>query len=152
MSTRRREHALMDVNTIASCKPPCRVQLHSHHDKTIRVRADSISGGEPDVSALIPDLIWAYHTGPSDGISLLALAGLVYIGNEASLEFLLFEGRALSPRVRRTTRNMIVNFFDRRYSVLREKAMSVGVLSRTDIRLACGLPVGERAARAHREK
>jgi len=136
MSAPRREQALMDVNAIASCTDSCIVRLRSLPDSTIHLHGDSAS--MPDVSALIPDLIWAYHTGPSNGISLMALAGLLYIGNEASLESLLFEGRPRSPRVRHATRRHILNFFARRYPALREKAANVGVLSRVDFRAARG--------------
>lgn len=136
MSAHRREQALMDVNTIASCTDSCIVRLRSLPDSTIHVQSDSASGSTPDVSVLIPDLVWAYHTGPSDGISLMALAGLLYIGDEASLESLLFEGHPRSPRVRRATFLHILTFFARRYPALRKTALGGGVLSRADFRAA----------------
>ena len=141
MSPHRREQALMDVNTIASCTDSCIVRPRSLPDTTIRVQSDSASGSTHDVSALIPDLIWAYHTGPSDGISLMALAGLLYIGDEESLEHLLFEGRPRSPRVRRATLLHILTFFARRYPALRETALGGGMLSRADFRAARGAPL-----------
>jgi len=133
----RREHALMDVVTLVNCRDYCVLQLMSFPGKTLRIHNDADFGSVIDVSALAPDLVWVYRVGPTDGLRLLALAGLLYIGDEASLEHLLTASMLVSsPYVRRTTHRYITDFFVARYPVLERQARRTRVLSRAHIRAA----------------
>jgi hypothetical protein len=132
----RREHALMDVVTLATCAAACVIRLESFPGKTLRIHNDSDFGSVIDVSALSPDLIWAYRVGPTDGLRLLALAGLLYIGDEASLERVLTESWAVPPAVRRTTHRRVADFFVDRYPSLEKQVRRTQTLSWTDIHTA----------------
>jgi hypothetical protein len=133
----RREHALMDVVTLVNCRDYCVLQLMSFPGKTLRIHNDADFGSVIDVSALAPDLVWAYQVGPTEGLRLLSLAGLLYIGDETSLEHLLTASMLVSsPHVRRTTHRYITDFFVARYPTLRKQVMNTGTLSRAAIHAA----------------
>ena len=133
----RREHALMDVVTLVNCRDYCVLELMSFPGKTLRIHNDADFGSVIDVSALAPDLVWAYQVGPTDGLRLLALAGLLYIGDEARLEHLLTASMLVSsPYVRRTTHRYITDFFVARYPMLEKQVRRTRVLSRAHIRAA----------------
>ena len=143
----RREHAMMDVVTLVNCESYCVVHLKSFPGKTLRIHNDSDFGSVIDVSGLIPDLIWAYQVGPTEGLRLLALAGLLYLGDETSLERVLSASWATSPSVRRTTHRHVAEFFLRRYPVLENRIRRTRVLSETDIRAA-----RQATARSHQDE
>lgn len=143
----RREHAMMDVVTLVNCESYCVIHLKSFPGKTLRIHNDSDFGSVIDVSALIPDLIWAYQTGPTDGLRLLALAGLLYLGDETSLKRILSASWAAPPSVRRSTHRHLADFFLLRYPVLEKQIRDTWVLSWADIRAA-----REATARSHQDK
>jgi len=143
----RREHALMDVVKLVNCQSYCVIPFKSFPGKTLRIHNDSDFGSVIDVSALIPDLIWVYQTGPTDGLRLLALAGLLYLGDETSLKRVLSASWAAPPSVRRATHRHVADFFLLRYPVLEKRIRDTWVLSWADIRAA-----REATAPSHQEE
>jgi hypothetical protein len=132
----RREYALMDVVTLVNCRSYCVIRLQSFPGKTLRIHNDDDFGSVIDVSALTPDLVWAYRAGPTDGLRLLALAGLLYLGDEDSLERVLGASSGVSLSVRRATHRHIIDFFVARYPVLEKQVRRTRRLSRAHIRAA----------------
>jgi hypothetical protein len=127
---------MMDVIVLANCPLACTVRLLSFPTKVIHVYSDPDFGSVIDVSALVPDLVWVYRTGSTDGMRLLALAALLHIGDEASLEDLLFGPADVSPRVAVDSRKHIISFFLGLYPDLKEGVTRTGRLSQRDLHLA----------------
>lgn len=131
----RREHAIMDVIALVNCRTYCTVRLLSAA-KTVHVQNDERVGSMLDLSGLAPDLLWTYRTGPSDELRLLAMAALLHLRNEPTLDTLLHLSEHMSARVRRATHRGIAAVFIEQYPALLEQVRRTHTLSLTDIRRA----------------
>lgn len=133
-----REYALVDVTTLANCRGSCSIKLQTLAGRRLRIQNNTYIRTMVDLNGLVPDLLWAYGTGPSDGLRILALSGLLRIGNEASLELLISARRDVSPFVERVTQRGIATFFVERYPHLRPHREASATISLADIRRARG--------------
>lgn len=136
----RLENALMDVVMLSLCESSCTVQFVSIPDKRLRIENESGTGTAVDLDALVPDLLTAYHYGPSDGHRLLALSALINIGNATALEQLVDESSDRSSpqsrRVNRATQRSLAAFYLEKYPELTERAMRNMTFSLEDVRRA----------------
>lgn len=128
----RREHALMDVIPLVNCRTFCTVRLLSA-DKTVHVQNDPTIGSMLDLSGLAPDLLWVYRTGPSDGLRLLALSGLLHLRNETGLDTLIPLSVRMSARVQQATYRGLAAVFLEQYPALHDQVTSTRTLSMADI-------------------
>lgn len=133
---RRSERALVDIVALSNCSASCQIQFQSLPDRMIRIDNETGAGAAMDLSALVPDLLRTYRSGPSDGHRLLALSALLAIGHEPSLESLTENPTVVSDRVARATRNGLVAFYLARYPELMERALRTGTVFLDDVRIA----------------
>jgi hypothetical protein len=117
---------------LAHCTETCTIALQSIDERRIRIENDTDKGTVVDLTALIPDLLSTYRTGPADGHRLLALAALLHIGNEAALEQLIGESARQSDAMKQETHRKLVGFYLARYPELAEKVRRTRRLSIED--------------------
>jgi len=136
----RLENALMDVVMLSLCETSCTVNFRSIPDKMLRVENESGVGTAMDLDALVPDLLTAYRSGPSDGHRLLALSALINIGNATALEQLVDESSdrssPQSKRVNRATQRSLAAFYLEKYPELTERTARNMSFSLDDVRRA----------------
>lgn len=134
---RRVENALIDVVSLASCTSTCTVSLRSAEEKRIRIENETNTGAALDLSALGPDLLAAYRSGPADGHRLLALSALINIGNDKALAQLLEDGEfSQSDRVNRETQMSLAYYYLTMYPELVERAERKKTFSIEDVQRA----------------
>jgi len=147
----RRQTALVDLVALAGCPSTCTVSLQSvsktNKQKRLTFANETGSGAVVDLNALVPDLLEAYRSGPTDGHRLLALAALINIGNEEALEQLIDEGTRQSERTNRATQRSLAAFYLAKYPELQNQAVRNGTLSLYDVRRAEAIQV-KRAKKA----
>jgi hypothetical protein len=145
-----REAALVDIVALANCVRTCTIALQSVDKRKVRIQNETDAGTVVDLTALIPDLLATYRTGPVDGHRLLALAALLHIGNERALEQLVGESARQSDGIRKDTHRKLVGFYLARYPELAEQATRTRTLSIEDVRRAKALRV--KAVRTEEQK
>lgn len=132
----RRERALIDVITLATCQTNCTVHLRSAMNRTVRIANESGTGNVVDLDALAPDLLRTYRSGPADGHKLLALSALINVGNQKALEQLITEKDAQSANVQRVTNMSLAAFYFAKYPELTEEAIRRHRLTLDDVQRA----------------
>ena len=131
-----REWALVDVISLANCTSTCTISLHSLEDKKIRIENETGIGTLLDLRALVPDLIRTYRTAADDGHRLLAVSGLINIGDDTTLAQLIDESTLQSDDVSRKTHASLVSFYLEKYPELTEKTLKRKSLDLEDIERA----------------
>jgi len=132
----RRENALVDIIGLASCPNTCTISFRSIEEKKLRIQNETGTGTVVELTALIPDLLEAYRSGPADGHRLLALSALINIGDEKSLERLIDEGARQSKAMNQATHKSLVAFYLAKYPELTERTMKTKRLSLSDVHRA----------------
>jgi hypothetical protein len=137
----QREHALMDVISLATCGDACTIIFRSIDEKKLTIANETGTGHVVELNALIPDLIDVYRSGPADGHRLIALSALLNIGNEAALERLIDEGARQSKETNRMTQRSLAAFYLEKYPELLDQTMKTKRLSMDDVHRAKALRV-----------
>jgi hypothetical protein len=132
----RRDLALVDIAGLGRCTASCSVTLLSVPGKNVSIANDTELGTVVDLEVLVPDLIRVYQRDPVDGHRLLALAALIYIGNQAALEKLIAEIPSQSPDVQQRTTRTLVGYYLEKYPELREETERTRVLEIEDVERA----------------
>jgi hypothetical protein len=146
----KRQAALIDIIALANCTSTCTIALQSVDEKRIRIENASGKGAVVDLTALVPDLLNTYRTGPADGHRLLALSALLHIGNQSALEQLIDESARQSDGVKQATHRNLAGFYLTRYPELEENVTRTRTLSIEDVWRAEALRV--RAARKQAQR
>lgn len=141
----RQENALVDVIALAACQGSCDVQLQSRPGESAR-----IDGASMDLDRLGPALLHAYRYGATDQHRLLAIAALINVGNEKSIDALIETPTPVSEKVARTTQRHITSFYLDRYPELRRRVQRTGTVSLDDV--AWARARHERALRKQAQK
>lgn len=132
----RKQRALTDVIVLANCRTSCTVAFQSIPDQMLRIENEAGVGTAVDLTGLVPDLLNVYQTAKMDGTQLLALAALIDIGNEKSLETLISSASTRSPRIAQVTRKRVAAFFVNRYPELEERALRSRTFTLADVERA----------------
>jgi hypothetical protein len=141
----RRDHALVDVISLANCPASCTVALQSTDRKKVTIANETEKGAVMDLSTLTPALIDVYRDGPADGHRLLALSALLKIGNEQAIDRLVDESALQSESVAHSTHRGLAAFYLAKYPELEAKTMQRGRLSLEDVQRARALHLKRQA-------